>query len=221
MGSNPPRPYGAAHFALELDAKDEVGLFRSIEGGSIKTDVMTYQHGADFDRWRYNGKPKFEDIKITVGLSMSDPFWSWIEGFFRHQVERKNGAIIACDFEFYERARRTFQNAIIKEIVFPKLEGEDKNAVYMNVTMAVERSARQQTEGLRRPEGLEREQLPVPPRRLRAVVSQRRQGRIIHDQTERDGVSRRWIPGSDQGLEPGRVSEPRVLRPRDGRAAVL
>jgi phage tail-like protein len=138
MSSNPPRPYAAAHFALELDGKDEVGLFKSIEGGSIKTDVMTYQHGADFDRWRYNGKPKFEDIKLQVGLSMSKPFYEWIGDFFKHKVDRKNGAVIAADFQFFERARRTFSEAIIKEIVFPKLEGQDKNAVYMNITLAVE-----------------------------------------------------------------------------------
>ena len=30
------RSYAAAHFALELDGKDNVGLFRSIEGGGVK-----------------------------------------------------------------------------------------------------------------------------------------------------------------------------------------
>jgi phage tail-like protein len=134
----PPRPYAAAHFALELDGKDEVGLFKSVEGGSIKTDVMTYQHGGDFDRCRQLGKPKFEDIKLQVGLSMSKPFYSWIEGFFKRQVERKTGSIIAADFYYNERARRNFRDAIIKEVVFPKLGGEEKGAIYMNVTLAVE-----------------------------------------------------------------------------------
>src|SRR5678815_1158775 len=42
----PQKPtYAAAHFALELDGQDSVGMFRSIEGGGIKAEVLTYQHG--------------------------------------------------------------------------------------------------------------------------------------------------------------------------------
>jgi phage tail-like protein len=138
MPSQQPRSYAAAHFALELDGKEEVGLFKSIEGGSIKTDVMTYQNGTSFDRWRQLGKPKFEDLKLQVGLSMSKPFYAWLDGFFQKKVERKTGAIVAADFYYTERARREFKEALIKEIVFPKLDGSDKNSVYMGVSIAVE-----------------------------------------------------------------------------------
>src|SRR5215203_4254272 len=76
--STKERAYSAAHFALELDGKkDNIGMFRSVEGGSIKADVMTYQNGTNYDRWRQLGQPKFEDIKVSVGLSMSQPFYAW------------------------------------------------------------------------------------------------------------------------------------------------
>jgi len=133
-----PRSYAAAHFALELDGQDEVGLFRSIEGGGVKTDVMTYQMGGNYDRWRQLGKPKFEDIKLQVGMSMSQPFYSWIQNFFDGKAERKNGAIVAADFYYKERARREFTEAMIKELTFPKLDGQDKNAAYMTVACSVE-----------------------------------------------------------------------------------
>jgi phage tail-like protein len=136
--SNPNRAYSAAHFALELDNNQQVGLFRSIEGGSIKADVMTYQNGANYDRWRQLGKPKFEDIKIQTGMSMSAPFYAWIAKFFSGQPDRKNGAIVAADFNYYERARREFKEAMIKELTFPKLDGQDKNAAYMTVALSVE-----------------------------------------------------------------------------------
>jgi phage tail-like protein len=136
--SNPNRAYSAAHFALELDNNQSVGLFRSIEGGSIKADVMTYQNGANYDRWRQLGKPKFEDIKIQTGMSMSAPFYAWIAKFFTGVPDRKNGAIVAADFNYYERARREFKEAMIKELTFPKLDGQDKNAAYMTVALAVE-----------------------------------------------------------------------------------
>lgn len=133
------RSYAAAHFALELDGKgDAIGLFRSIEGGSIKAEVMTYQHGGTYDRWRQLGKPKFEDIKVQVGMSMTESFYKWVEKFVAGEADRKNGAIVAADFYYAERARREFTAAMIKELTFPKLDGADKNAAYMTVALAVE-----------------------------------------------------------------------------------
>lgn len=136
------RAYAAAHFGLELDGKDEVGLFRSIEGGGVKADVMTYQPAANeqarYTRWRQLGKPKFEDIKLQVGMSMSAAFYKWIADFMDGKASRKSGAVVAADFYYKERARRNFYEAMIKELTIPKLDANDKNPVYMGVTLAVE-----------------------------------------------------------------------------------
>lgn len=132
------RTYAAAHFGLELDGKSDVGLFRSIQGGSIKTEVMSYQNGPNYDRWRQLGKPTFEDIQVEVGMSMSKPFYTWIESFFSGKAERKNGAIVAADFYYNERARREFTAAMIKELQFPKLDAADKNAAYMKLAITPE-----------------------------------------------------------------------------------
>ena len=133
-----PRAYAAAHFALELDDKKDVGLFRSIEGGGVKVDVMTYQQGGNYDRLRYLGKQKYEDIKLQVGMSMSQPFYDWIKNFFAGNAVRKTGAIVACDFYYKRRAQRKFSEAMIKELTFPKLDATDKNPAYMSIAIAVE-----------------------------------------------------------------------------------
>ncbi len=132
------RSYSAAHFGLELDGVKQVGIFRSIEGGGVKTTVMTYDHGFGQDKWRQLGKPSFDDIKLQVGMSMSAPFAKWIESFTKGEHTRRTGAILAADFYYKERARREFKGAMIKELSFPKLEGQDKNAVYMGVNLCVE-----------------------------------------------------------------------------------
>jgi hypothetical protein len=137
------RAYAAAHFALELDnVKGPVGLFRSIEGGGVKADVMTNQFAANeqtgYQRYRQLGKPKFEDIKLQVGMAMSQPFYEWMTEFFAGKGTRKNGAIVAADFYYVERARRTFTEALIKEVTLPKLDASDKNAVYLTLALAVE-----------------------------------------------------------------------------------
>ena len=141
MAPPPPntnRTYAAAHFGLVLDGIDQVGLFRSIEGGGVKADVLSYQHGWGYDRWRQLGKPKYDDIKLQVGMAMSQPFYDWISDFFAGIPTRKNGAILAADFYYNERAKRTFTAGLIKELTFPKLDGSDKGAAYMAIAIAVE-----------------------------------------------------------------------------------
>ena len=132
------KPYAAAHFALELDGKQDVGLFRSIEGGGVKADVMTYQYGHAYEKWRSLGKPKFEDMKLQVGMSMSKPFYDWISAFFDGTAVPKQGAIVAADFYYNERARRKFSNAMIKELTFPKLEAKDTSPIFMSIAVSVE-----------------------------------------------------------------------------------
>jgi len=134
-----PRAYAAAHFGLELQGVDEeLGLFRSIEGGGLKCDVMTYQNGGTYERLRQLGKPKFDDIKIQLGMGMSEPFYNWIAEFFSGKGTRKNGTIVAADFYYNERARREFSAALIKDMTFPALNATDKNPAYMTVSLAVE-----------------------------------------------------------------------------------
>jgi phage tail-like protein len=132
------RSYAAAHFGLELDGADSVGLFRSLEGGGVRADVMMYEGGGTYQQARQLGKPKFEDIKVQVGMAMSAPFYTWIEKFFEGNAIRKTGAIVAGDFYYNERARREFDGAMIKELTFPKLDASDQSAVYMSVAIAVE-----------------------------------------------------------------------------------
>ncbi|MEM9488492.1 MAG: phage tail protein [Myxococcota bacterium] len=132
------RAYSAAHFALELDGSDVVGVIRSVGGGGVKSEIMTYHQGNDWALWRQIAKPKYEDIKLEFSMSLSNAFYAWIQSFFQGKVERRNGAIVAGDFHYHERARRTFKEAIISEITFPTLAGGDRNAVYMSATVVPE-----------------------------------------------------------------------------------
>jgi phage tail-like protein len=152
-----PRAYAAAHFALELDGKDrkDIGLFRSIEGGGVRADSMSYASGGTYARYKGLGKPKFEDLKLQVGMAMSKPFYEWIEKFFKGVQERKDGEIVAADFYYVERARRKFTAALIKEIAFPKLDAADKNAAYMNVGLTIEDMTFEAPKGAQKLQGLQ------------------------------------------------------------------
>jgi phage tail-like protein len=145
------RPYSAAHFGLELDSQNLVGFLRSLEGGNLKADVMTYQMGSTSELWKQAGRPKYEDIKVQCGMAMSGAFYEWIAEFFAGKQDRRNGAILAADFWYVERARRRFQDALISEIAFPKVDAADKNPAYMTVTIVPEILEFQKGSGARLP----------------------------------------------------------------------
>lgn len=133
------RTYSAAHFLLELDGKKTVGLCHSIEGGGIKAEIISQRNGNEHREWKQLSKPKYEDIKIQVGMSMSDTFYQWIESFFAGKVDRRDGAILAGDFRYIERARREMYQMLISEIAMPTLDGKDKSPCHMTVTICPER----------------------------------------------------------------------------------
>jgi hypothetical protein len=138
MTTTTGRAYSAAHFVLELDGKKDIGIIRSVDGGGVKSEIVTYQMGDTHDLWRQIGKPKYEDLKLEFSMSFSKEFYVWIQAFFQGDVVRKSGAIAAGDFHYKERARREFKDALISEITFPKLDGSDKNACYMQATVVPE-----------------------------------------------------------------------------------
>lgn len=140
IGTRQNRAYSAAHFLLELDGSHIAGFFRSVDGGGVKSDILAYATSSNaMADWRQLAKPKYEDIKILVGMSMSQTFYGWISAFFAGQVVRKNGAILAGDFHYKERARREMFDVLISEVSIPKFDAADRSPCYMGVTLAPER----------------------------------------------------------------------------------
>ena len=138
QSQNQNRSYTASSFILELDGSHIAGFFRSVEGGGVKAEVMTYQMGNAPDLWRQMSKPKYDDIKIQVGMSMSEEFYAWISQFFSGSIERRSGAIISGDFHYKERARRVMKNMLISEVAIPKFDAGDKAPCYMTVGLVPE-----------------------------------------------------------------------------------
>jgi hypothetical protein len=154
--STQTRAYVASHFALELDGQAVIGFCRSLDGGNLKAEILTYQMGNSLDVWRQMGRPKFDDITFQVGMAMSSSFYDWISAFFNRQVQRKSGAILGADFNYNEKTRRTFTDALISEIQIPALDGSSKEAAYMTVKLTPEAMSYQAGSGakLQAPQGV-------------------------------------------------------------------
>ncbi len=140
----PPQPsplpdvYSSAFFMLEIDGS-KVGTIRNLDGGGIKADVLTYQHGEAGHTWRQLGRTKYEEFKITSGLVAGEALWQWISLCMKGTPERRNGALCAGDYEYVEKARREFTDGLISEVSFPKFDAHDKNAANVTVSVSPEK----------------------------------------------------------------------------------
>jgi phage tail-like protein len=131
-------PYFGGRFVMEFDDKKAVGFVTSIDGGHFKADPIASMVGDSFTVTKYPGKPKYEDITVTVGMAMAPAFWKWVKASLDNKPERRNGALVGYDFNNCERSRRTFKNALISEIGFPALDGSSKNQGLLTIKFSPE-----------------------------------------------------------------------------------
>jgi len=135
------RPFTGGQFLLELDG-NPVGFLTSIDGGQFKSDEVKYQTGQEAYLnlvTKYPGKPKYDDITITVGMANSHDFWHWIKQTVENKPERRHGAIVVYDYKHRERQRREIFGALIAEVGFPALDASAKAAATMTVKFSPER----------------------------------------------------------------------------------
>jgi hypothetical protein len=95
-------------------------------GGSAVADVVTEATGK-----KHIGNLKYEEISFTAGSSMGRPLYDWIKASFDNKPLRKNGSVIACDFDLKSMSEHEFFNALITEITIPTLDASDKDPAYM------------------------------------------------------------------------------------------
>src|SRR5579871_2135454 len=137
QNGNDKRAFANARFYLELDGQ-RVGVLQSVDGGQFKSEAIGQQVGSEGLVTKYPGRQKFDEITLSAGTSMSPGFWKWIKASIDNNYQRRTGAIVACDFDGNERARRTFSEALISEIQFPALDAKAKSPSYIQVKIAPE-----------------------------------------------------------------------------------
>jgi hypothetical protein len=137
--NNQQRAFVASHFIVTFDDKGAVSYVKSVEGGGVKAEVLTYQSGHVRDLWRQMGRMKYEDISMQVGMAVSDQFASWISSFFNGTGTRIGGSIIEADYLYQMRSQRQFYQGLISEIGIPALDVSSKEAAYMTVKVVPEK----------------------------------------------------------------------------------
>ena len=129
---------GAVRYRLELN-RAIVGPLQTTEGGVVSGEIITYQDGNAPILKKRLGRLEIEDIVFTCGANLSTPFFQWLGETLSQQGRRKNGAIVTVNQNGQIIDRREFQNALVKEIVFPGLDVASNEPGYFKVTVTPER----------------------------------------------------------------------------------
>ena len=144
--SAPPRKLAAlsshrntveAHYALELDHV-AAGWLLGTTGGHAAADVGAGAGKKGGARQNHAGSIKYEDITLVFGTGMSKALYQWIKDSFDAKPTRKNGAIIATDYDHKEISRLEFSNALITEVGLPALDAGSKDAAKMTIKISPE-----------------------------------------------------------------------------------
>jgi T4-like virus tail tube protein gp19. len=110
-------------YLLELGGRP-VGRLISIEGPTIKSNIITPPISGGGSPLKQIGDAVPSNIKIQFGTGMSRTFYEWIAS---DNPTRKDGAIIAVDSKISEVSRIEFANAFVTSFLSPKLDRESKS----------------------------------------------------------------------------------------------
>ncbi|MEO6952186.1 MAG: phage tail protein [Polyangia bacterium] len=131
------RAFIAGKFAFELDSIRAGWLFKA-EGGAAKAEVINEKLGPDHIVKKHIGGVEYEEITVSCGSGMSKGLYDWIKASFDHNYMRKNGAVVAANFNTEELSRLDFFNALISEIGFPALDAAAKDPCKISLKLKPE-----------------------------------------------------------------------------------
>jgi phage tail-like protein len=131
------RPYAAGRFAIEVDG-NTVGYAHAVDGGAISADVVTERVGLDSIAHKHLAGVKYEDLLLTVDLSLDPLFYAWIADTLAGKVSRKDVVVYTLDANNKIVRQAQYFNALVSEVGFPGMDAASKDTAYMTVKFAPE-----------------------------------------------------------------------------------
>jgi len=131
------RSYVSERYSLVLEGVN-CGFIRSAEGGNVTADVIKEPPGPSYFTRKHLGQLKYEDFELELGFQLEPSVFQWIASSWNGNYQRKDGAVIAADFNLNAQSQREFFNALITETTIPACDGSSKEPAYMTLKFAPE-----------------------------------------------------------------------------------
>lgn len=137
------RTYVGGRFALDLGGS-MVGIVPAFSGG-LPYGVVTETAGGDGLQRKMIGAPKFEEIRFRAHAGLGEPLWSWISAMLAGKPQTKSGAVHLLDSSLTATNMIEFEDALITEVTFPKLDGASKETAYLDIVLTPSKTSLQPT----------------------------------------------------------------------------
>jgi hypothetical protein len=131
------RSYVQGHFFFNLDGV-KCGFVKKMGGGAISAEVVKEAVGGQYVTHKHIGQPKYDDISLDIGFSMSKAVYDWIAASWKMDYQRKNGSLVACDYKLDAKSEREFFNALVTETNIPACDGGSKDPAYLTLKFGPE-----------------------------------------------------------------------------------
>ena len=147
MATAGTRAYSAGHFEFNLDGAPTAAWIKSVEGGAVKSEVITENIGPDDLSFRHTSTLAFEPFTVNVAVAAAKPFLKWIKDSWSRKFQRRTGSIVHADFNLQAHMEQKFIDALIAEVVFPTLDASSKEPAYLSVKMQPEKLTLEKASG--------------------------------------------------------------------------
>jgi hypothetical protein len=137
-GPTDGRSYTAGRFALDV-AGYNVDFLKKFSGMAMEADVVVNDLGPDNVQKKHVSNIKWTPGKATVGMGMGKGMYLWMKAAFDKGYDPKKGRLVSGDFNYKAQSALDFEDALITEVVVPKLDGSSKDAAYLDITFEAKR----------------------------------------------------------------------------------
>ncbi len=127
------RQYSASKFLVTLQGA-EVGFALSVEGGETFADVIGTPAPSGVVE-KHIGQLRAAPIVLEVDTSPKAAFWDWIAAYLARTQTPTSGSIGFLDYNFVERSRLEWTDALMTEVAFPAADGSSRDSARLRVTI--------------------------------------------------------------------------------------
>jgi hypothetical protein len=132
------RSYGAGSYVLTID--ESPAIVKTVSGGSPTADVVEIAMGPEKLSKKTISNLKYDNIKLSVGMSMGQAMIDWLNSFLDNKHIRKQGFITYGDFDKKARGYMDFRDGLLTSFTVPACDAGGKDSGNFDIEIAIEES---------------------------------------------------------------------------------
>jgi hypothetical protein len=130
---------GASRFLLEVDGIPS-GYLKSFGGGTAAADVVAIENAGEGFVRKGLGRVRNRSLSVQADLGsvLGTPLFGWVAAACALDHSRHDGVVRTLSYNYKELRLNRFEDALITEVQFPKLDAAGKDPAALGVTIAPE-----------------------------------------------------------------------------------